>query len=74
MMNGGSDAEFLEREAFKDMMRLEADKKEQEEAKVARVVQRKPANPKPMTKDFNKSELETILEQMQKDPSWQPDG
>lgn len=61
MKNGGSDAEFLEKEAFHDMMRLEAENKEKEEAKYGRIKSRKSANPQPMTKTFNQSELDNIL-------------
>ena len=74
MQNGGTDADFLEQEAFKDMMQIEANKAEKEEQKMNRLVQRKRPNPMANAKNYEQEnarmgvthEVDLILQEIDK--------
>lgn len=74
MQNGGRDEDFLEQEAFKDMMKLEASKTDKEEEQINRLVQRKRTNPTANAKNYEVEnarmgvthEVDLILEEINK--------
>lgn len=53
IQSGGKDEDFLQQEAFKNMMNLEANKEIAEEAKMQRLIKRKKDNPTANAKNFD---------------------
>ncbi len=74
IQGGGSEADFLEQEAFKDIMKLEQNKKDQEENEVQKVSKRKQSNPKANQKNFDQEnermgvshEVDLLLDKIEK--------